>query len=233
MSRDRTTDGSADDGLFATEDAVELYTERVRDPAFFPQEEAAVERYFTETGGTVLDAGCGVGRASHLLHEHERGFDVTGIDVSEPLVEEARSLFPEIDFRVEDVRDTSFESGTFDYVLFSYYGLDYILPKAERLRALREIRRVLKPSGIAVFSSHNSWNPAMWALCLREENRERLLSRAKIERVPLGEVEIYLSNPVHQWVQLRKCGFTPLDVIGKRDGPLRFVERHPHYVAKK
>lgn len=246
MSPQRSTDGSASsDGLFTDDEAVELYTERIQDPSLFPQERKVVERYFTDGSASVLDVGCGVGRVASLLQS--RGFDVTGIDVSEPLVEKARSLFPDIDFRVGDVRDTSFESGSFDYAVFSYYGLDYLLPKAERVAALRELYRVLKPGGILAFSSHNSWSTFV-PLSVGElrrsigdvgdfyrkpRNHARLLSRYKFETVPLGEVEVYLSNPVHQWLQLRKSGFTPLDVVGERDGLARLFERDPHYVAKK
>lgn len=246
MNRSRNIDGSANgDGLFTTEDAVELYTERIEDPELFPQERKAVERYFTDTNASVLDVGCGVGRVSHLLHE--RGFNVTGIDVSEQLVENGQSLFPEIDFCISDIRDTPFDSEMFDYVVFSFYGLDYILPKAERIKALREIQRILKPAGIVVFSSHNSWHPllplSIRDLCsatmdvvdlyFRKKNHDRIFSRYKIENVPLGQVEIYLSNPIHQFLQLRKCGLTPIDIVGERDGVLRFFERAPHYIAKK
>lgn len=246
MTHPDDIDGSAKrGGLFTTDDSVDLYTERIKNPTLFPQERKAVERYFIDPDASVLDVGCGVGRVSHLLHE--RGFDVTGIDVSEPLVKKARSLFPEIDFYVEDIRESSFDSETFDYVIFSYYGLDYVLPKAERMKALQEIRRVLKPAGILVFSSHNSWHPFVplsvrdfaWGLkdilnlYLRRRNHERLFSRYKIERVTLGDVEIYLSNPLHQWLQLRKCGLTPVDIVGKRDDALRLFERDPHYIAKK
>lgn len=231
--------------LFTSQDAVELYTERIQSPAFFTPERKVVDRYFSDDGGTVLDVGCGVGRLSHLLHR--RGFEVTGIDVSDPLVEKAKSLFPEIDFHVEDVRETSFPTKSFDYVVFSYFGIDYILPKGERIRALKEIHRVLKPSGILMFSSHNSWHPLvplslknlkfcvrdLYDLYLRRKNWGRLFTRYKVEEVPLGDVEIYLTNPAHQWIQLRKCGFTPLDIVGDRESPLRVFERAPHYVAKK
>lgn len=231
--------------LFTTKKAVQLYSKRIKNPTLFPQERKAIERYFTGKDGPVLDIGCGVGRVSHLLDE--RGYDVTGIDVSKPLVEKARSLFPDLDFYVEDIRDTTFDSKTFEYAIFSYFGIDYLLPKAKRLTTLREINRLLKPGGILVFSSHNSWHPLVplsidnlrfvvkdvFDLYFRKKNRKRIRSRYKFESVPLGEIEIYLSDPIHQWIQLRKCGYTPLDILGKRDSGLRFFERDPHYVAKK
>lgn len=239
MSCTGRTDGSAESGgLFTTDEAVELYMERIENPTFFSQEQKIVDRYFSKIEASVLDVGCGVGRVSHLLNE--RGFDVTGIDISKPLLEKARSLFPEIPFRHEDIRETSFESNTFDYIVFSYYGLDYILPKTERENALGEMYRILKPAGLVTFSSHNSWYKPHRRILgnlidryLRRKNRVNVFSRSQIDEVPLGEVETYYSNPIHQWRQLRKCGFTLLDIVGKQEGFFRLFEQDPHYVAKK
>lgn len=244
-SEQSTADRPTDTDLFTTDDAVALYRQRIQDPELFSQEVTAVDRYFTDPGARVLDVGGGVGRVASQLHE--RGFEVTGIDISEPLVEEARSQFPDIEFRVEDIQNTSFEAGSFQYAVFSFFGLDYLIPKSDRVAALRELYRLLKPSGVLLFSTHNSLHPLV-PLSVRDfgrglkdivdfyfkpKNRDRLFTPYKIEQVPLGNVEIYLTNPLQQWRQLKRCGFTPLDVVGERDGFGRFFERDPHFVAKK
>lgn len=43
--------------LFTIEEAVDLYTKRIKNPALFPQEKVAVDRYFTDRDGAVLDVG--------------------------------------------------------------------------------------------------------------------------------------------------------------------------------
>ncbi len=245
MSENPAGGGAETTDLFSTNDAVELYTRRFAESdELFPQERKAVDRYF-EAGGTVLDVGCGVGRVSALLHE--RGFEVTGVDISEPFIEKARLLVPDVEFHVADITDTEFDTGSFDHVVFSWFGLDYLVPEAKRIEALTEIRRILKPSGVFLFCTHNRWHPLVplsvrnlglglkdiYDLYLRKRNRSRLFSRCKAESVTLGEMEIYLTDPIDQWIQLRKCGLTPIDIIGERKGILRFFERDPHYVAKK
>jgi SAM-dependent methyltransferase len=49
---------------------------------------------------------------------------------------------------------TRFETGSFDFVLCSFNGLDCI-DHGERLAVLSEFRRVCDPSGAVCFSSHN------------------------------------------------------------------------------
>lgn len=224
---------------FSSSEANNLYIDRATD-GLFPQEQKAIERYFGKPDARVLDLGCGTGRVTH--HLSGMGFDVIGVDPSDSMIDVATSVHPQIDFVVGDGTDLHFQDDAFDYVLFSYYGLDYIYPEEQRIRALREIYRVLKPGGIFVFSSHNWWNSlpstvyegtsALQPLLNRENVLDPRDRYAPVE-VKVGETLVYLSSPAKQRQQLQRCGFEVLDIVGKRDTVLRYVEAAPHYVAQK
>ena len=56
---------------------------------------------------------------------------------------------------MHDVRNLEiFKDNSFDFILFSFNGIDYI-SHDERLKVLEEIRRILKPEGYFCFSTHN------------------------------------------------------------------------------
>ena len=50
---------------------------------------------------------------------------------------------------------SAFDDASFDAIVFSFNGLDSVIPKEKRSRCLRECWRVLRPAGVLVFSSHN------------------------------------------------------------------------------
>ncbi|MDT7603723.1 MAG: hypothetical protein QOF61_1720 [Acidobacteriota bacterium] len=101
----------------------------------------------------ILDIAVGGGRTTKYLLPISR--DYTGIDYTPEFVEVARRKFPGVEILCRDARDlSSFADETFDFVMFSFNSLDYV-PHADRLRALCEIHRVLKPGGRFLFSTHN------------------------------------------------------------------------------
>lgn len=101
----------------------------------------------------LLDIGIGAGRSTAHLHTMCR--DYVGIDYARSMVARARTRFRQLDLRVMDARDLSaFEECSFDAVVFSFNGIDYMAHE-ERLRVLREIHRVLRKGGVFVFSTHN------------------------------------------------------------------------------
>lgn len=71
------------------------------------------------------------------------------------MIERSRRRFPGVSFQLVDARDLSaFPDGSFDFVLFSFNGIDAV-GHEDRLRVLREVHRVLDAGGLFAFSSHN------------------------------------------------------------------------------
>lgn len=134
--------------------AIKTYTEL---EGLAPAEVAVLERLKPRISGkALLDIGVGAGRTTAFLLKVSR--DYTAIDYSEVLVRQARKRFGLDSIYCCDVRDMSrFSDGRFDFVFFSFNGLDCISHEG-RLKALGEIRRVLRPEGIFLFSSHNRAN---------------------------------------------------------------------------
>ena len=101
----------------------------------------------------LLDIGIGGGRTTKFLLEISK--DYTGIDYTPRCVEIARNRYPGANILCCDARDLRvFSDGTFDFVLFAFNGIDYV-DHEDRIHALNEIRRVLKPGSIFMFSTHN------------------------------------------------------------------------------
>jgi SAM-dependent methyltransferase len=103
----------------------------------------------------VLDIGVGGGRTTALLAE---GRDYVGIDYTARMVEQARANHPSLRFEHMDARDLSaFPAASFDLVVFSFNGIDSVNPEG-RMQILKEVSRVLAPSGQFVFSTfHKDW----------------------------------------------------------------------------
>ncbi len=124
-------------------------------------------------GKSILDIGIGGGRTTRFLSGLTTRY--VGIDYSPAMVEAARRSFAMFSIYCCDARDMRrFPDDAFDFILFSFNGLDY-MPHADRLTALREIYRVLAPAGLFMFSSHNRsgdaakapWNQRSRQLSLR------------------------------------------------------------------
>ncbi|MDE2588729.1 MAG: class I SAM-dependent methyltransferase [Patescibacteria group bacterium] len=101
----------------------------------------------------ILDLGCGDGLNIQILRLMGMT-QITGIDISRPLLETAKKHNPGIRFVLGSVEKLPFTDNSFSVVLIDsvFHHLVHI-PKS-----LREIRRILTQNGVICFvDMHNSW----------------------------------------------------------------------------
>lgn len=98
-------------------------------------------------GAKVLDLCCGMGRHSLTLAEY--GCDVTGIDLSGLLLDEARNrdTASRISWLQGDMRRVPLPGARFDAVFNLFTSFGYFDEDTENRQVLLEIERLLRPGG--------------------------------------------------------------------------------------
>jgi SAM-dependent methyltransferase len=134
--------------------------------------EAAHRRFAASAGNRLLDIGCGTGR--HSVELAARGWNVTGVDRSAPMLELARARAlaagTEISFIEGDAQN--FDAGKpFDVALMMFAVIGY-LDEPDALRAaLANVRRHLADGGLFLFDCW--YGPAV--VSQQPEHRTRVI----------------------------------------------------------
>lgn len=107
-------------------------------------------------GYTVLDIGCGNGRLYNFIKDYNLNY--FGGDNSEKLLEQARSLFPEMTdkFVYADMLKLPFSDQQFDIVI-CLAAFHHLPSASHRIAALNELKRVLKPNGLLLMTNWYAW----------------------------------------------------------------------------
>jgi SAM-dependent methyltransferase len=225
--------------------SVDFYS---RDPGLWPIEERLIREFTRPPPASILDLGCGAGRTTHGLRR--AGWKTCGLDLSEPLLRSAQRRFPDLPLLQADATALTFASQSFDAVLFSFNGLDYVYPEAAREQCVTEVYRVLRPGGVFVFSSHNLigalfsggyfylrgyWNALkmLTAQVGTPHWREWYLRYQD-----LGGPQYFFSAPPGRTVRtLQRTGFVVDDVRGasgeRRPRAVLMHQAHVYFVARK
>ena len=155
-------------------------------------EKAWLERFASviPARSSVLDVGCGAGEpiTAYLI---ERGFSVTGIDLSPAMIKLSHFRFPEMDCIVMDMRDVALK-GKFHGIIGwdSFFHLD---PDEQR-STLQRFFRLLHPGGAVL-------------LTVGHEASEVL---GKVE----GEPVYHSSLDPEEYRQIfRSAGFDEVDIV--------------------
>lgn len=150
-------------------------------------------------GGPIADVGCGPGHTTRFLAD--RGGLVTGSDVSEGMVAEARQRFPGLTFEQADLRSLvrpPAESGWAAVV--AWYALVH-LSGSELDRAVGALARPLRPGGWLALGVHvgdevrhaTEWWGHEVDLDFVLHDADRV--RSAVEHAGLQDVEWYLRGP--------------------------------------
>ncbi len=91
----------------------------------------------------ILDLACGEGRYTALFKE--LGYTITGLDLSETLIDCGRQRHPGLDLKIGDMRCIP---GTFDLILSLFTSFGYFDKDEENEKVLHSVYYALNPGGV-------------------------------------------------------------------------------------
>ncbi|MGH2551799.1 MAG: class I SAM-dependent methyltransferase, partial [Thermomicrobiales bacterium] len=118
----------------------------------FQDDVLSLMNFIESTGDPVLELGCGTGR--FLVPIAETGFRVTGLDISAPMLDRAKSRITGVEgselitlIQADLTEADSVAGGPFGVVLISLNGLLHATSSQDQRRVLTSAKRALDPRG--------------------------------------------------------------------------------------
>jgi ubiquinone/menaquinone biosynthesis C-methylase UbiE len=144
--------------------------------------EAQVTAAMGRREGTLLEIGCGGGRATHALATRLPGFACLGLDISAAAVAAARRRFraANLAYQVGDSLDLPFADASFSVVV----ARDVIEHLPDVDRALREMVRVLEQGGLVIIKSPHHRSPLFALLDFIRLRHNYPFTRSWLENLP-------------------------------------------------
>ncbi|MGI6224977.1 MAG: class I SAM-dependent methyltransferase [Peptococcales bacterium] len=132
----------------------------------------------------LLDVGCGTGQLLEEIKENinHPNLDLSGIDRSIPMIAVAKKKHLTANLQIGDALDLPFSDSQFDIVTCSHSFPYY----QDKLRALQEFKRVVKPGGIIFLiqvSENNLYDKLIMKLVKLTTGPAAYPSRAEIKEM--------------------------------------------------
>jgi len=99
------------------------------------------------SGQRALDFGCGAGRSTRFLAQ--LGLDVTGVDNSEAMIDQARQQDDEGDYQLIEGNELPFADNSFDLILACIVFME-LSSRKQMKQVLKEMERVLAREGTII-----------------------------------------------------------------------------------
>jgi ubiquinone/menaquinone biosynthesis C-methylase UbiE len=166
-----------------------------------PKDQEILRRFAREIGGRrpVWDFGCGPGQTTQYLTN--LGVDISGLDLSEKMLEQARMIHPGTLFRKGNILALEFENESIAGAV-AFYAIVHFSEEQVR-QACEEVFRVLQPGGIFLLTYHSG---------------EKVIH---VEEY-LGkniDIDFMFFTPEFISSCLRKCGFKEIEIIEREPYP--------------
>jgi SAM-dependent methyltransferase len=167
-----------------------------------------IKKYSKIESKTLLHLGCGGGHNDYTFKKY---FEVTGVDISEKMLELARKLNPEVEYRIGDMRSIRMEE-RFDAVII-LDSINYMRTEDELRTAFLTAYEHLKSGGAFLTL------PEMWR-GKSKQNQTNVTDRSK------GDVEIaFIENYYDPDIDDTECEGTFIFLI-RRKGKLEIQTDH-------
>jgi len=143
--------------MYENDLGLKKYINAIETIQLWESEKIIIEKYI-KYNSKILDLGCGAGRTTFSLYK--MGYkNIIGLDLSTKLINYAinynRQHNYDIKFISGDSCELPFEKETFDFIFYSFNGLQLIPGRQNRIKALKETYRVLKSDGYFIFTAHD------------------------------------------------------------------------------
>ena len=117
-----------------------------------PKDQEALSRFSKDLGDRrpVWDLGCGPGQTTKYLNN--LGIEVSGMDLSAKMLEEARTKYPGIHFRRGNILELEFDKESISGAV-AFYAMVHFTGEEVGM-ACREVFRVLQPGGLFLLTYH-------------------------------------------------------------------------------
>lgn len=189
----------------------------------------------------LIDIGCGTGR--HSIELSKRGYLVTGIDLSEPLLEKAREKATlnglQIDFLKHDARNLPFENQFDEAIMMCEGGFPLMETDEMNFEILKNVTKTLKKKSKFIFTTLNGLFPLFHSIndfhadgkadgnatyncknfdlmTFRDYNITKFLDNNGVEKELECNERYYVPSEI-TWL-LKTLGYTKIEIFGAKLG---------------